>query len=134
MSTKQNPSEHDCYLKAEVDEPYFTLLGRDPASSFTVLFWSKLRLLMFGPSDQISEAGDCADQMRDYAIMLGKDEKIRLAYDAFRAACVEVARGETAGEAQELFQLIALYGIKCEHSEVKDRAKELAAKLAGVDE
>jgi len=43
MGTKNNPSRHDCYAKAEPDEPLFTLLGRDPQGANLVHLWIRLR-------------------------------------------------------------------------------------------
>ncbi len=109
------------------------MLGRDVCASFVVLFWSKMRLLVEGPSDQITEAQTCAEQMRDWAIKLGKGEKIALSYDAFRAACFEVAKNEIQSDAAELRKLIELYGLKCDRSDVNDRVEALTKKLAGIE-
>jgi len=133
MSTKNTQSLDSCYNRADGDEPMFVLLGRDPCAAFTVLFWSKMRLLIEGPSDQISEAQTCAEQLRDWAIKLGKEEKLTLSYDAFRAACFEVAKKEIENHAGELQKLLQLYGIKCDRPEVKERVDTLVKKLAGVE-
>ena len=128
MSTKANPSPNDCYTKAEPDEPMFVLLGRDPAAPFTVLFWAKMRLLMFGTSDQVTEANQCAEQLRDWASKLGKNDKLALAWDAFRSACVEVGRRENETIAKELLDLIS----KPVGPQEQARVVALAQKLAGV--
>jgi len=129
--TKNNPGPNSCYEKADGDEPLFTLLGRDVAAAYVVLFWAKMRLLIEGTSDQITEAQACAELMRDWAMKLGKEEKCKLAYDAFRAACVEVAKREIETDANELHNLIALYGIKCDLPDVRTKALEIAKRLAG---
>lgn len=133
MSTKSNPGSFNCYDRAEPDEPLFTLLGRDPAASFAVALWVRVRTMMFGGSEQVAEAAGCSEQMRDWALRLGKGEALKSAYDAFRAACVEVARGEIQAEASELFKLVSLYGIKCDRPEVKTRVLDIAKKLSGVE-
>lgn len=43
MPTKQNPGVFDCYKAAMVDEPIFTILGRDPAGPATLRFWASER-------------------------------------------------------------------------------------------
>jgi hypothetical protein len=132
MATKNNPGEHDCYTRALPDEPLFTLLGRDASASFVVLFWCKMRLLMSGVEDSIGEAQQVAESMRDWAVTLGKEDKLKLGYDAFRTACAEVAKHEIEAEAKEIFSLVQLYGLKCDIPQVQERFKSLCAKLAGV--
>lgn len=44
MGTKANPAPNDCYLKAEDDEPLFTLLARDPLAPQLVRRWVALRI------------------------------------------------------------------------------------------
>jgi hypothetical protein len=44
MSTRNNPGPRDCLAKAEPDEPYFVLLGRDRASPVSIRIWSHLWL------------------------------------------------------------------------------------------
>ena len=46
MSTKNKPSENDCYEKAMDDEPMFTLLARDPVAPILISMWIKMRLLL----------------------------------------------------------------------------------------
>lgn len=94
MSTKANPGPNSCYERALPDEPIFTLLGRDPAASFTILFWCKLRELMGKDAAQIDEAQACVAAMRDWAIKLEKGAELHDAFQAFRKACFEVAKAE----------------------------------------
>ena len=96
MSTKANPSPNDCYTKALPDEPMFTLLGRDPAAPYVVIFWCKMRQLMFGESDNptIVEAMACSEELRNWAMKLGKSDKLTTAFEAFKRACFEVAKTE----------------------------------------
>ncbi len=128
MSTKANPGSFDCFAKADPDEPMFVLLGRDAAAMFAVLFWAQLRVLMYGVSDQITEAQATSEAMRDWAMKLGKTDAIKLGYDAFRTACVTVAKTEIETDAKELVRLLS------EMTPVTnvDRAIVLAKKLAGV--
>ncbi len=44
MSTRNNPGPRDCLAKAEPDEPYFVLLGRDRASPVSIRIWCHLWL------------------------------------------------------------------------------------------
>ncbi len=39
MATKSNPGKYDCYAKADMDEPIFTLRAKDPLASFFVAAW-----------------------------------------------------------------------------------------------
>jgi hypothetical protein len=96
MSTKANPGPNSCYDRALLDEPIFTLLGRDPTAPFVVLFWAKMRNVMFGDAEiaQCTEAQACAEQMRDWAMKLGKRDKLAIAFEAFKKACFEVAKAE----------------------------------------
>ncbi len=43
MGTKLQPSLFDAHERAEPDEPFFTLLARDPLAPFLVSIWSSLR-------------------------------------------------------------------------------------------
>ena len=40
MATKEKPSPFDAYSRAENDEPYFTLLARDPIAATLVRQWA----------------------------------------------------------------------------------------------
>lgn len=43
MGTKRNPGEFDCYAAADIDEPMFVLLGRDPLAPAMVRIWAAIR-------------------------------------------------------------------------------------------
>lgn len=43
VSTKETPGPFDALVKAEDDEPIFTLLGRDPCAPATITEWTRLR-------------------------------------------------------------------------------------------
>jgi len=54
MGTKRNPGQYDCYFKAELDEPIFTLRGKDPVAWFLVMLWVRIREVLAG--DDLPEA------------------------------------------------------------------------------
>jgi hypothetical protein len=76
MGTKQKPSPHDAYEKAEVDEPMFVLLARDPIAPLLVEEWARIRrdgLISDAPAtkaeqertrEKVAEAYECAEAMR----------------------------------------------------------------------
>ena len=66
MGTKNNPSPFDCYSKAEPDEPYFVLLGRDPTATYLVEMWTMLRGETIS-KEKLAEARKCADDMKKWA-------------------------------------------------------------------
>lgn len=73
MATKENPSPFDAFSKAERDEPYFTLLARDPIAATLVRQWASAqhaRGLL--DSSKTFEALEVANEM----------DKWRVAYDA----------------------------------------------------
>jgi hypothetical protein len=43
MTSKTEPSQFDAYQKAEGDEPFFTLLARDPVAPSLIEAWAYLR-------------------------------------------------------------------------------------------
>lgn len=101
MGTKNNPGVHDCYSKAEPDEPMFILLGRDPTAAFVVSFWRELKKEMkrqgtSATSDEkLEEAWVCAVKMQEWAKKKGKDPEAvkRVLSTVLRA---ELAESETA--------------------------------------
>lgn len=70
MGTKNNPGKFDCFVKAEDDEPIFTLRGKDPLAGATVRHWVALRrqaaLEKLGEAERIEEALQCAAAMDEY--------------------------------------------------------------------
>ena len=97
MSSKATDGPDSCYNRALNDEPMFVLLGRDPTAPFVVLFWCKLRTLLDPEGKdaaQIAEAHACTTALRDWAVKLGKTDQLGKAYEAFRMACLEVAKAE----------------------------------------
>jgi len=96
MGTKNKPAIYDCLAKADPDEPYFVLLGRDATASLLVVLWAETRKRL-GEADkeQIAEARTCAQALRAWAVSQGKDP--RAAAEAFGevvAAMTKVAREE----------------------------------------
>lgn len=55
MGTKDNPGTFDCYKEALPDEPFFTLLARDPDFQFLVSEWARLRQLKINCGDRPDE-------------------------------------------------------------------------------
>ncbi len=51
MNNKLEPSEFDAYQKAQSDEPFFTLLARDPMSPSLIEAWSYLRSGQIGAAE-----------------------------------------------------------------------------------
>lgn len=70
MGTRRNPGEFDCYEAAEIDEPRFTLLGRDKAAPMLIREWAYLRRAQIAAGqkpaedeDKVLEALECANAM-----------------------------------------------------------------------
>lgn len=51
MNNKLEPSEFDAYQKAQIDEPFFTLLARDPMSPSLIEAWAYLRSGQIGAAE-----------------------------------------------------------------------------------
>jgi len=71
MANKNNPTDNDCYDKAELGEEYFVLLARDEAAPHAIRKWVDTRLMLGHnePDDQqIQEALDCAVKMDNWRI------------------------------------------------------------------
>lgn len=69
MDTKNNPDPNGCYVRAEPNEPRFTLLGRDKAAAKAVRYWvlERLKTGKNRASDtQIIEAYEIAQAMEAY--------------------------------------------------------------------
>lgn len=73
MSTKNKPGRFDCYANAKPDEPMFILLGRDPLAGALVRMWAAIRERMMGDPAQIAEARQCAAELDEWALALGKE-------------------------------------------------------------
>lgn len=72
MGTKLNPGHFDCYANAELDEPMFVLLARDPLAPAIVDAWAADRETSRGPSPKVEEARACAKAMREWHAKNGK--------------------------------------------------------------
>ena len=72
MSTKANPSEWDCWAKAEDDEEMFILLGRDRHASALVRLWAEMREREGEDPMVVEEARECAERLEGQARALGK--------------------------------------------------------------
>lgn len=66
MGTKRIPGKFDCYDRAHVDEPMFTLLARDPMAPMLVERWADLRSGCGENVLRLSEARELAKQMRQW--------------------------------------------------------------------
>jgi hypothetical protein len=51
VSSKDDPSQFDAYAKAEADEPFFTLLARDPVAPPLIEAWAYLRSGQIGAAE-----------------------------------------------------------------------------------
>lgn len=76
MGSKANPSEHDCYSRAEPDEPLFVLLGRDPSASLMIDIWIALRRETDANDEKLDEAAACAEACLSWAHKKGKAAKV----------------------------------------------------------
>ncbi len=43
MGTKAEPGPYDCYAKAAMDEPIFTMRSKDPSGPYFVRMWAFVR-------------------------------------------------------------------------------------------
>jgi hypothetical protein len=66
MGTKNNEKPHDCYHKAEPDEPMFILLGRDKHAPQLVELWAGQRAGEGEDPAKVEEALKCAKAMRKW--------------------------------------------------------------------
>lgn len=71
MATKNNPGAFRCYEAALPDEPFFTILARDPAAPATLEFWAAERIKRDknhtqDDKERIVEALDDAKDMMDW--------------------------------------------------------------------
>lgn len=74
MGTPNRPGKFDC--RPDADEPYFTLLGRDPLAADLVQMWADRRhkaikqgLAPISDVEKVFEAYRCATDMRTYYIL-----------------------------------------------------------------
>lgn len=68
MSTKNNPGAFRCYEAALPDEPFFTILARDPAGPATLRFWADERERL-GKTDDPDDMDRIDDARRDAELM-----------------------------------------------------------------
>jgi hypothetical protein len=81
MGTKNNPGAFDCYKAAELDEPMFVLLGRDPSAAPLVRLWAALREMqdeVKNPS-KVEEAKKVANELEAWAKKKGKRKEVEAA-------------------------------------------------------
>lgn len=76
MGTKREAAPSDCYLKAEPDEPLFTLIARDPLAPGIVRAWALARENARGAEDpKVEEARELADRMDAWRMAKTGDER-----------------------------------------------------------
>jgi hypothetical protein len=80
MGTKNNPGIYDGHAKAEPEEPYFTLLGRDPIAPFLVGWWAGLKSTHDPNADEakLKEAMETAQAMDAWCLKLNREDKLKL--------------------------------------------------------
>lgn len=66
MSTKNQPSALDGYLRADPEEPYFCLLARDVVAPSLILQWADLREKHGEEASIVAEAREVAAAMRTW--------------------------------------------------------------------
>lgn len=93
MGTKNNPGDFECHSKADPDEPFFTLLGRDRHAGFLVSLWALLRQKDGEDEAVVNEAMRVAKAMEAHARGLGKHEDINAAGGAFAPILLHVTKG-----------------------------------------
>ena len=74
MGTKANPGKHDCYAKADLDEPIFILRANDPTAPAVVRYWAMLNMGT-QPKDKTEEALLISDDMRAWKNEKEKEKK-----------------------------------------------------------
>lgn len=91
MGTKNNPGSFDCYANAAPDEPMFILLGRDPRAIFLVKLWAHMSEMIGEDDNKVDNAFSIATDMEQWALTLGKNDKISTIAKVFRIKCLEAA-------------------------------------------
>jgi len=106
MGTKECPGKFDCYAKAKPDEPYFTLIARDPTMGAVLMLWNVLRERTCGQdaaSEQSTEAHECSIAAIRHAGGLGQEKGRR----AHHAVILAKAMIEALHSSEELAELLA---------------------------
>lgn len=98
MGTKNNPGDHDCYERADPDEPMFVLLGRDPAAPHLVRWWAQMREREGADPEQLAEARRCADAMEQWAVDRGKGDRVIALIPAAIVRCAHCDQHITKGQ------------------------------------
>jgi len=87
MGTKSNPGEHDCYAKAEPDEPMFVLLARDPLAANLVREWaSRYTIRKLEAFEDVDSPAITPEKLRQ---ILAKADEARVCADAMDRWMVE---------------------------------------------
>jgi hypothetical protein len=83
VGSKSNPGPHDCYSRAEPDEPMFVLLGRDPMAAILVELWAAVRECTHPGDPMVAEALKCAADMELWARHARGNAVVHKVKDAF---------------------------------------------------
>lgn len=123
MGTKNNPGKFDCYAKAEPDEPFFTLLGRDIYAPSLVDLWANQAEVDNTDPAKVQEARDCATAMRQWAGIERPVLSLRLT-NLFRELDREIAGAPISPMAARLVEamrsMISKYGRPSEERAIND--------------
>lgn len=69
LKVEELTQPNSCLRKAEDDEPIFVILGRDPAATFAIREWIRIRIQLGknqGHDAQIQDAHDFTSIIADY--------------------------------------------------------------------
>lgn len=90
MSTKISPGPFDAFDKAEIGEPIFTLIGRDPCAPATITEWARLRrnraIRLWGESQRRSDKVLLDAEMKQCA----EAEELALEFGDYRSGAEEI--------------------------------------------
>jgi hypothetical protein len=109
MGTKNQPGKFDCYQAAELDEPMFVLLGRDPAASLTVYAWRAFYSALYPDKrEKLAEAKQCIEAMVAWCVAKGHAVpvwvQVRMLKNVCRfvAGCISGIEDDVLGDDQHL--------------------------------
>jgi hypothetical protein len=113
MATKSKPGTFDCYNRAEQDEEFFVLLGRDRHAAALVQLWAEMREREGEDPLIVDEARQIAERLAAHARSQGKPVFTLAAIAAFAAtlqpaAPVAVATPATPQAALAVGEIVVL--------------------------
>lgn len=92
MGTKTDPGPYNCLAKAEDDEPYFTVLARDPIAPVIVRLWVHVaEIKRSQPRRKLEEALQLAEDMDRWRAFNRPDVELEVngELDRLRAIIIE---------------------------------------------